>query len=579
MLRPRIQFAFNYLKAALFLLVVTATITKASAQGIVIINPVFFHADTVKKIVLINTPIHQLKVTGLGGDSVRTLAVGNRRYVLVHAAANLSTAASYQATSGATTYSVYFTQVPVLAFATRHQIADTPSVYANLVLSDTTGVIAQSATGIEVRGAFSQSFPKKSYELSLWADTVGATDNNLSLLGMRTDNKWNLQVMYNDPLRLRLKVANELWQDIDQVYYKAQEPAAKNGIALAYTEVFINDSYQGIYTLTERIDRKQLQLKKYANNTIKGELYKGITYGAADAFVGAYPFDNTSATWNGFEYKEPSEKTDWANLYGFVDFVVNSSDTDFYAQYKSRFNLANAVDYYLFLNLMRATDNTAKNIYIAKYKANEPYYYAPWDLDGVLGTIWSGANENITNDILSNGFYNRLVRDQSANGFQETLVSRWAALRTSVITSMHIAAKIKTNSDYLLHNNVYEREHLAWPDYQYSAPQLAYPATWLASRLTYLDSAFKPTATVLGTAASKAAKLQLYPNPASDYLTVELASWPAQLTIQDVSGRTVLQAALTSGTSRLPIASLPKGLYVASVKSATTTGVQKLVVR
>jgi hypothetical protein len=413
----------------------------------------------------------------------------------------------------------------------------------------------------------------------LWADTLGATSRDLSLLGMRSDNKWNLQALYNDQLRVRLKVANELWQDIDQVYYKAQETSAQNGIDLAYTEVFLNGSYQGIYALTERVDKKQLKLKKYANNTIAGELYKGTYLTSASEFTGAPAFDNTSLTWSGFEYKEPSEQTNWSNLYNLVNFVVNSADTDFYSQYKSRFNFANAVDYYILLNLLRATDNTGKNLYIAKYKANEPYYYVPWDLDGVLGNSWNGSNDPTTNDLLSNGFYDRLMRDYSANGFRAALASRWSSLRTSVITNAYITSKIKANHDYLLTSNVYEREQLAWPAYHYDAAQLAYPTTWLTSRLAYLDNAFRPATALSTVGAAAEATLQLYPNPASEYLNVELKNGPAQLTIQDVSGHTLLQVSLPTGTSRLGITKLPKGLCVATIRSAAATTVQKLLLQ
>jgi hypothetical protein len=573
------KLVLNRVKIVTTLAVLSVAVPKAKAQGIVTINPLFFHVDSGKRIILINAPLTQLNAVAAGRDSIKTLAVDGHTYTLARAVARFNTAASYRVTANSKTYTAYFTRVPVLHLDTRQQIVDAPSVYASLVLADSTGTLAQSATGIEFRGAFSQSYPKKSYELSLWADTLGTADRDLSLLGMRSDNKWNLQAMYNDQLRVRLKVANELWQDIDQVYYKAQEPNAQNGIDLAYTEVFINGNYQGIYTLTERIDKKQLKLKKYANNTIAGELYKGTYLTDASAFAGAPAFDNTSLTWSGFEYKEPSEQTNWSNLHSFVNFVVNSPDTDFYSQYKSRFNFANAVDYYILLNLLRATDNTGKNVYIAKYKANEPYYYAPWDLDGVLGNDWMGLNVNTTNDLLSNGFYDRLMQDYSATGFRAALASRWSSLRTSVITNAYITNKLKVNHNYLLSNNVYEREHLAWPNYQYNAAQLAYPTTWLASRLAYLDKAFRPTTTLSAVGVATEATLQLYPNPASEYLTVELKAGPAQLTIQDVSGHTMLQASLAVGSSRLIMSKLPKGLYVATIKSATATTVQKLLLQ
>lgn len=549
----------------------------ANAQNSLLVEPKFFHLDSAKNIILINAPLSKLNTEK---DELASIESGGRRYELTQPVTSLSTRTAYHATAQAVAYTVYFTQLPVLHLDTKYKIVDTPSVYANLVLTDSSGTLAQSATGIEIRGGFSQSYPKKSYELSLWADTTGAEDQDLALLGMRNDNKWNLQALYNDPLRLRLPLANELWLSMNQLYYQAQEPAAKSGIASAYTEVFLNDSYQGVYALTERIDRKQLKIKKYSNNKIAGELYKGIDgSGGAVTFSVAPAFDNTNEVWGGFEYKEPSEKTDWTALHDYVDFVITSSDADFYNQYKSKLNLANAVDYFILLNLMRATDNTGKNVYIAKYKAGEPYYYVPWDLDGVLGNDWRGMNVNTTNDLLTNGLYERLLKDTAAGGFQATLASRWAALRASVLAQETILSKLKQHSDYLLGNSVYEREHLAWTEYQYDAAQLTYPAEWLASRLTYLDGVFSPNRPLAAEPAGNAPRLQLYPNPASGQLSVAFGAGPGQLSIQSLAGVTVLHASLPAGASQVDISALAPGLYLARVQSATATAVQKLLVR
>ena len=50
---------------------------------------------------------------------------------------------------------------------------------------------------------------------------------------------------------------------------------------MKYAEVFINNNYRGVYCVTELIDRKQLQLKKFELNNgnfrIRGELYKTAT--------------------------------------------------------------------------------------------------------------------------------------------------------------------------------------------------------------------------------------------------------------------------------------------------------------
>ncbi len=557
---------------SLFLLLIT-TIT--AAADTLKIAPQYYHIDHKKKIVLVNK-----KLTSINSEASRVKShIGlDAAYTFSQPVSQVRTNSSYQVKLDDVAYTVYFTQLPVLSIGARQPIVDTPSRYARFALVQSEGPVVASGMGIEIRGGSSQTNPKKSYELSFWADTTGASSRDVSMLGMRTDNKYNLQALYNEPLRVHSKVSNALWQEIHQIYYKSLEPDAKNGIALEYVELFINDEYQGIYTLGERVDRKQLKLKKY-NNDIVGELYKGTYWDGPVVFTSLSPYDNSSAVWGGFEYKHPTEQIDWRNLYDFVDFVENSSDQVFYSTYQQKFKLSNAVDYYIFLNLTRAADNTGKNLYIAKYKKGEPYYYVPWDLDGVFGNDWTGTATGPMNDILSNGFYDRLLKDCAPNGFRALLRSRWAELRTTVVTEDHIMAKFRANTTYLATNNTYEREHLAWNGFRADTTQLAYISTWLSSRLRFLDATFSQACAPMAAMPSAPARLlKLYPNPTSDYLFVEFEGAPFELIIRNMSGREVLRTTLKGTRNQVDIRQLGKGLYVVTVQSPTAVRTEKLLI-
>ena len=131
-----------------------------------------------------------------------------------------------------------------------------------------------------------------------------------------------------------------------------------------YAEPFINGCHLGLYAVSERIDRKQLKLKKY-NGEIRGELYKGPFWGAT-TFTSVPPYDSSDRYWGGFSCQYPKEVTDWTGLHGFAELVVNAPEAEYLAGYPDRFELAYAVDYFIFFNLLRATDNTGKNLFIAR---------------------------------------------------------------------------------------------------------------------------------------------------------------------------------------------------------------------
>ncbi len=415
-------------------------------------------------------------------------------------------------------YTLYFTLLPIVLIESNTTIVDEPKVLANFTYSDEEQVLV-SNIGIELRGGSSQTYPKKTYDLEFWDDEVGDETNNVQFGELRSDDDWILDALYNEPLRLRSYVANKLWLEMHTPNYIDDEPNAKSGANVMYVEMFLNGQYNGLYNLSEQIDKKQLKLKSY-NDNIRGELYKGISAGAS-TFTSLPSYDNDSRIWSGYEYKYPKEDdiTDWENLYQFTDFVINSSEINFSSSIWTKFDEDNYIDYFLFLNLIRATDNTGKNIYLAKYKANEPYFYVPWDLDGCFGTIWDGTNANITNDILSNGFINRVI-DIEPNDVSTNIANRWFNYRNNIFSNESLSNSISEQYNFLQANKIYERESLIYSNYLFDNEDLSYTLTWLESRLAYLDIYFGIILSI-NEETSKTKVGIIYPNPAEDRVYID----------------------------------------------------------
>src|SRR5690606_14265416 len=128
----------------------------------------------------------------------------------------------------------------------------------------------------------------------------------------------------------------------------------------------------------------------------------------------------------------------------------NSTDEEF-ADIWNRFNYVNFLDYFIFLNVLRATDNTSKNIYTARLNSVSPYFYVPWDLDGCFGTIWDGTNVNITDDILVNGFFRRVI-DTDINNYWENARSRYFELREGVLHPDSLISRFNASYELLKAN-------------------------------------------------------------------------------------------------------------------------------
>ncbi len=502
-------------------------------------------------------------------------------YRLIEVVDTLITGAPYIVSSDdGGQYQLYFTELPIVTITPQREIVDEPRRLANFTMIESDGTLTVYDIGVEYRGGYSQSFDKKSLRIEFWNDPIGDDTENLDLLGMRSDDDWNLQAMYNEPMRIRNKSAFDLWQQIDTLYYQEEEPKAINGVHYQYVELFINDEYRGVYGLSERVDRKQLRLKKDDDGDTRGELYKGIWWDDAVLLNGAPSFDNSTDTWSGWEHKYP-DKIDWSTLHQAVTFVVEGEEEAFRESIGDLFDMDNIVNYFIFLNLTRAEDNTGKNTYLAKYDADQPYFYVPWDLDGIFGMRWDGVRWRVTDDILSNGLYDRLLEDRSENGFIVQLKKRWDLLRKQVITLDNINAILGANYNYLSTNGIYERERIAWPDTELLNENTTdYTTDWLVDRIRYLDQAFENLDVISSNEETQTlTEWNISPNPSPGFITIESDFRIERIQVFSKNGSLVKEV-YGDNVSHIDLRSALRGMYFIKVVNKTgEVGIKKIVLQ
>lgn len=401
---------------------------------------------------------------------------------------NLVYTGAYTVNNGSEDFHLFFSQLPLLKIQSSVNITSPNKVAAQFYYADENQILI-ATIGIEFRGGTSTGYPKKSYDIEFWEDADTEISVDVQFGNLREDDDWVLDGMYNEPLRLRAHTASQLWLDIHQPYYQQEEQDARSGAGGYYVELFLNGRYKGIYLLSEQIDRKLLQIEHF-DGTIRGELFKGDQWDPGTTFSSAPPYNNANRYWAGYEMKYPKveDTTDWENLHDFIDFVVNSSEADF-EEIWSRFQFQNYLDYFIFLNLGRLTDNTGKNIYIARRDTAAPYFYAPWDLDGCFGTKWDGTQVNITDDIITSGFMDRVLAI-NPGGYHSAIEARWAELRGGVLNTENLIDRFEYSYNLLKANNVYTREALVFPNYPYDQESFDYIVNWTLNRIEFLDIYF-----------------------------------------------------------------------------------------
>ena len=483
------------------------------------------------------------------------------------------------------TYTCYRSEMPMISIVTDGPIVNSPAVHGLINVADADGNVITMHAGFKIRGTSSQQYDKKSYRVELWADETGTLMADTTFLGLRSDDDWNLEAMWAQPLRLRDKVANELWMEMYRLPYAESEPAALPGIRMVYADLFINDEYLGVYALTERMDRKQLCLRKY-NGDIRGVLYKGNGPGAPtfDTLPG---YDNSLDRWDNYEWVYPNESDtaiDWNHLYSFTNFVMNASDNVFYSQYAAQFDKDNAIDYYLFINSMMAMDNMGRNLFLARYKKSSTYIYLPWDLDAIWGLDTDGNKTYNTLGLKSNGFFDRLTQDCNDNGFVASAQTRYNALRSTILNREHIMELVQNQYDELMESGAYEREHEAWPEFTVDESQLDYLSNWLDDRFNYLDAEINAGCGTWGIEVPELVEgptpsVEVFPNPAKDRINICFAEEnEAVVNLYDMMGRLVYAANANTQYFVIPTQGLSQGIYTLVVNVAGKQQIERVVV-
>lgn len=442
---------------------------------------------------------------------------------------------------------IRFTFLPVV------EVNDSYIVYGSytngtirLTYPESEGLDSVYHAAFKVRGASSQNYPKKSYAVKLRDAEGNSIDRKM--LGLRSDNNWILDAMYIDLACMRNRVCTDIWNDFAvKPYYADREKKVRTGTRGKFVEMILNGRHNGLYCMTEKMDRKQLKLKKFVpasesstgEDEVHGLLYKSTDW-TYETFMGheqnslvlsnASPagFSNRLGreTWRGYEFKYPDyqdEAVDWEPLYNAVNHVAaTKTQSAFDDGFETYFDYPLMRDFYLFLELILATDNHGKNMLFYVYDKQGPeggkIAIAPWDMDGTLGQRWdgstsiTGANQDFDQFINANehGQYTPFLRLKLSSKYdwKGDLSKRYAELRQSgVFDGDNIANRIANYAELFEESAADAREEGRWGHYHRNLQSAAiYAESWIRRRVNYLDDkyGYDPSITQINEASQEA---------------------------------------------------------------------------
>jgi spore coat protein CotH len=351
--------------------------------------------------------------------------------------------------------------------------------------------------GIELRGSSSQSLPKKPYGLSTrLADNV--TNNNVSLLGMPSENDWVLNALAFDPSMIR-----------DYLSYNLARNMGNYAPRGRYVEVVVNGDYKGVYILIEKIkiDSNRVNVVKLtttdnaAPNVTGGYIVKADKTTGGD--VVAWTMPNYLGNNSNFLHDSPKtvDITTQQNTYiqsVFIDLaaITNPINTSITNGYTSKIDVPSFVDYMIMAELASNVDSYQLSTYFHKDRNSKLRAGPVWDYNLTFGNDlfqW-GFDRSHTNvwqldngDNIGAKFWKDLFDEPT---FKCYLSKRWNQLTASggVLNYTTISNLIDQYVALLSESQV--RENTRWATVGTQTANIAAMKTWIQDRITWLTTNF-----------------------------------------------------------------------------------------
>jgi spore coat protein CotH len=305
-----------------------------------------------------------------------------------------------------------------------------------------------------------------------------------NLFQIRMDDDWLLLPQGNNLDSFRTKMAFDIYNMLKQNNPNYMLPHSK------LVEVHINENYQGFYLLSERIDRKMMNLNQENDMIFK------ITNWDGDFFTN---YNNMSSPWEQL-YPNIGDFSQIPN--NLTEFIQNMSEEDFFSEQHGIFTIfekSEIIDNLLF-GLLTGHEIIEGSSYYLIYNNNNSagFFFLPWDFaqswgfskDGSIpDDIWLNKTNSEIDSVCWSKIYDRLLFPNNPlmnNQFIFEIKNRWNYIRSNIwetykikdyfndLYSTNLGGLLRTNTDDV------------------SAIKIAIE-NWFVTRLNLLDNIFSKT--------------------------------------------------------------------------------------
>lgn len=347
------------------------------------------------------------------------------------------------------------------------------------------------------QGNSSLAYDKKNFTIKLYEDSTKANKQKINFNGWGKQNKFVLKANYIDHSHARNIISAKIWSEIvksrndynslPQELRNSPNNCAINGFPVKIT---INNVYQGLYTWN--IPKDAWMFNMDDTNPHHAVLCAEVNNNGNATTITSCQFRKAAeineSDWS-LEIPDTLDSNIKTSFNNLINFIVNSSDTQFKFGISEYLDIQSAIDYYIYAYFGAFIDSLGKNLIMMTYDGKK-WMCSMYDMDSTWGLFFTGS-QIIDNNIQCPEKYqetNSLLWQRIEKCFAKELKERYTKLRTTILNKEHIT-KLFSEFMSIIGNELYAKDLEVYPSIPLGTlDHLQQITDFVTARSTYVDS-------------------------------------------------------------------------------------------
>ena len=381
-------------------------------------------------------------------------------------------------------FDLVFTGLPIVMIDTAEDLRPHEDVATELTVSWNGEKALRSHARVHERGDYTLRMSEKhGVKVEFTRNANGEHKISQAVPGLGMTDEFILISFAFEPQLLRDRLSWEVWNRIT----REDEPFGPR--QTQYTEVFINDVYQGVFLMMKPYNYAQELGKHSAIATQTDSVYRLVGDNVYE-FDRALMQDYRRAYYE--KHYAPLSAQPFAALEPYLAMIAEEDDEVFCQMAQELLDMDSVIRYCLFVQGGCMTDNEKNNLYIWAHRQNgrENYRFGAWDMDVTWG---NKANAEYADAWVPFPLFDRLLKLNCGGFFCERTFELWQEMRKTVFNETFIGGVMEEYEHLLGDSGAFARDALRW-DREETEPDGSNVFEFAMERFSALDRVFEELA-------------------------------------------------------------------------------------